>query len=209
MIKRNDIRVKLIGLGVISLVALSIYQNSKYMSLQEKQEMFDKWEQGLLPKQAISRQLKENDIKRRKQEDINNKIQEISDYMNSEEYALREKKHDIEEQTGLDIESIKDVDLKLTFYTSLPSENGGYTVTCNGKPLEGNIVANNTLPQGTKLLINGTVYTVADRGSSRFDNPNRLDVLVERQPGESDSQYLERVNNKGVAHVGGYILEVE
>ena len=103
----------------------------------------------------------------------------------------------------------KSIRVENTYYTSLPSENGGYTVTCNGEPLEGDIVANNTLPQGTKLFFNDKVYTVADRGSSRFNNPDRLDVLIERNYGESDYEYLKRVNNKGVDYVEGLILMVE
>lgn len=112
-------------------------------------------------------------------------------------------------KTGLNIVDYEITTFKNTYYTSLPSENGGYTVTCNGEPLEGDIVANNTLPQGTKLFFNDKVYTVADRGSSRFDNPDRLDVLIERNYGESDYEYLKRVNNKGVDYVEGLILKVE
>ncbi|MGL5713497.1 MAG: hypothetical protein ACRCX2_10795 [Paraclostridium sp.] len=112
-------------------------------------------------------------------------------------------------KTGLNVVGYKLTEFKNTYYTSLPSENGGWTVTCNGEPLEGDIVANNTLPQGTKLYFNGKVYTVADRGSSRFNNPNRLDVLVERNYGESDGEYLTRVNNLGVDYIPGLILEIE
>lgn len=94
-----------------------------------------------------------------------------------------------------------------TAYSSLPEENGGWNVTCNGKPLEGKIVANNTLPQGTKLYLNGEIYTVADRGSSRFNKINRLDVLIEQNYGESIDQYRKRISNYGVKKINGYILK--
>ena len=113
----------------------------------------------------------------------------------------------ISQKVGFEVSDVTLIEFKCTYYTSLPSENGGYTVTCEGKPLEGNIVANNTLPLGTKILLNDTVYTVSDRGSSRFDNINRLDVLVERNPGESDEEYLKRVNNLGVEYIEGYIIK--
>lgn len=112
----------------------------------------------------------------------------------------------ISQKVGFEVSDVTLIEFKCTYYTSLPSENGGYTVTCEGKPLEGNIVANNTLPLGTKILINNTVYTVSDRGS-RFDSINRLDVLVERNPGESDEEYLNRVNNLGVEYIEGYIIK--
>lgn len=113
----------------------------------------------------------------------------------------------ISQRVGFEVSDVTLIEFKCTYYTSLPSENGGYTVTCEGKPLKGNIVANNTLPLGTKILLNDKVYTVSDRGSSRFDRINRLDVLVERNSGESDEEYLERVNNLGVEYVDGYIIK--
>lgn len=107
---------------------------------------------------------------------------------------------------NVDINNIKEVEFKTTAYSSLPEENGGYDVTCNGEPLEGNIVANNTLPQGTKILLNGIEYTVADRGSKRFNNPHRIDILIERIEGESDDDYRQRVSDYGVKYIKGYII---
>lgn len=113
----------------------------------------------------------------------------------------------ISQKVGFEVSDVTLIEFKCTYYTSLPSENGGYTVTCEGKPLEGNIVANNTLPLGTKILINNTVYTVKDKGSSRFRKITRLDILVERNQGESDEEYLNRVNNLGVEYIEGYIIK--
>ena len=110
------------------------------------------------------------------------------------------------EKYNVDINNIKEVEFKLTAYSSLPEENGGYNVTCKGEPLEGNIVANNTLPQGTKVILEGIEYVVADRGSKRFDNPYRLDILIERNEGETDDEYRKRVSDYGVKHIKGYII---
>jgi hypothetical protein len=94
----------------------------------------------------------------------------------------------------------------LTFYTTLPQENGGYTTTCNGEIPRHGMVASNYYPQGTKIKINGKIFTVADRGGKSFNKPNRLDVVVERKSGESDAQYLKRVRHLGKIKVTGYIL---
>lgn len=95
---------------------------------------------------------------------------------------------------------------ELTYYTSLPIENGGHTTTAIQTRLRSGIVASNYYPIGTKIEINGKIYTVEDRGGSEFNSPNRLDVLVERNCGESDSEYYERVNNMGRKQVVGKIL---
>lgn len=95
----------------------------------------------------------------------------------------------------------------LTFYSSLASENGGYNGTCTGEKLQEGMVASNVYPLGTKINIGGRIFTVADRGGSNFNSPNRLDVLVERNQGEDPQEYLNRVNNLGRKQVTGYILE--
>ena len=96
----------------------------------------------------------------------------------------------------------------LTFYTDLPEENGGYTVTCEGKKLRAGMVASNYYKLGTKIKLDGYgTVTVSDRGSSRFDNPSRLDVLVPRKKGESSSQYLKRVNKMGKVEVKGKVIK--
>lgn len=110
------------------------------------------------------------------------------------------------ENKNLKKELARTVNFELTYYTDLPEENGGYTITSSQTPLRHGVVASNHYPVGTKISINGTVYTVEDTGSSEFDSPHRLDVLVERQPGESDHQYKKRVNDKGRVQVKGRIL---
>ena len=126
----------------------------------------------------------------------------------SNEYIESIKLSKLQKATGLDVKGYYKENFKFTYYTALPSENGGYTVTCNGEPLRDGIVASNYYPQGTKLYIDGKVYTVADRGSSRFNSPNRLDVFVGKYGGESSGEYLRRVNNMGVKNTEGFVLEI-
>lgn len=130
------------------------------------------------------------------------------DYYKSDEYVESIKLSKISNATGLEVKDYYKQDFKFTYYTALASENGGYTVTCNGEPLRDGIVASNYYPQGTKLYIGGRVYTVADRGSSRFNSPNRLDVFVGRQGGESDGEYFRRVNNMGTKNIEGFVLDI-
>ena len=77
----------------------------------------------------------------------------------------------ISQKVGFEVSDVTLIEFKCTYYTSLPSENGGYTVTCEGKPLEGNIVANNTLPLGAKILLNDKHNDIPnDRLPSEFRN---------------------------------------
>ncbi len=94
----------------------------------------------------------------------------------------------------------------LSFYTNLPEENGGYTITASGKSLRFGMVASNYYSLGTKIYLNGYgTMTVEDRGGSNFNNSYRLDVFIPRRSGESNSAYLSRVNNMGMPKVKGYV----
>lgn len=96
----------------------------------------------------------------------------------------------------------------MTFYTSLACENGGYeNATASGKKLYDGCIANNVLPFGTKIVIDGKTYTVEDRGCSAFNNIYSYDVYVPRRSGESDSAYINRVNNMGKRYVTAYIID--
>ena len=97
----------------------------------------------------------------------------------------------------------------LTFYTSLESENSSAgAVTCQNKPLSPGGVANNVIPQNTKIYLESYGQVIVnDKGSDKyFGVDNRLDVFIEREPGESDTQYSHRVNSYGVQKVQGYIV---
>lgn len=93
----------------------------------------------------------------------------------------------------------------LTFYTDLAEENGPYgAITCNGKRLAAGMVANNVLPQGTKIMTKEFgQLVVSDKGGKNFNTRNRLDVFIPRNKGESDRQYKRRVANMGIVKVKG------
>jgi len=101
-----------------------------------------------------------------------------------------------------------ELEITLTFYTSLAEENGGFSgINCSGRKLTSGTVANNVLPLGTEIYTKefGTL-TVSDRGGDNFNTINRLDVYIPREDGESDREYLIRVNNMGKVKVKGYIV---
>lgn len=111
---------------------------------------------------------------------------------------------------SLETNSLGDeIDIVLTFYTSLAEENGGYAgINCTGGKLTPGMVANNVLPLGTEIYTSefGTL-TVADRGGNNFDTIHRLDVFIARNDGESDWEYKKRVNNMGKVKIKGYMAK--
>jgi 3D (Asp-Asp-Asp) domain-containing protein len=111
---------------------------------------------------------------------------------------------------------VQEVEFTLSFYSTLKSENGNWTVTCQGTPLKGleNAVASNIHPLGTKIYLEGLneTVTVLDKGGKDFNSYHRLDVLVQRErkdngQWESDKEYIKRVNDMGKVKVKGYILK--
>lgn len=95
----------------------------------------------------------------------------------------------------------------LTFYTDLPEENGGWTITATGDALTYGVVANNVWPLYTKLYLEGYgTMTVKDRGGSEFYTKSRLDVFIPRKSGESNTAYYNRVNSMGRQTVKGRAL---
>lgn len=194
----------IIPITVLLLGVLGINEYNKY----KDEQLIDRIRKSEYnPKTMIEVKLEEKRI----QEEYDNKVQEevnkIAEYKRSYEYKLREETRSWRLPLGISVDQLQLRTFKNTAYSSLPEENGGYTVTCNGEPLVGNIVANNTLPQGTRIYMNGKIYRVADRGSSRFNNPNRLDVLVQRLPGEDIDSYRQRVSDYGVKYTQGYIIK--
>lgn len=99
---------------------------------------------------------------------------------------------------------------KLSFYTTLPEENGGHSNMANGKPIVGayNVVASNYYPLGTKIYLEGFgTMVVSDRGGSAFNSSARLDVLIQRREGESTADYKARVRKLGRQEVSGKIIK--
>lgn len=95
----------------------------------------------------------------------------------------------------------------LSYYTNCPEENAGYTTTCTGAEPKNGMIASNYWPLGTKVIIDGKTYTVADRGGKSFNKSNRFDVFVERLSGESNQQYRKRVLEMGKRTVEVQIIQ--
>lgn len=108
--------------------------------------------------------------------------------------------------------NVKEVNVRVSFYTSLASENGGYAGmnAINGKLALGSISAPKSVPFGSTISIPDmqnylgiTEFTVDDRGGAiyiRDDGTYKLDVYVPKKQGESDSEYFNRVNNLGIVN---------
>lgn len=94
----------------------------------------------------------------------------------------------------------------LSFYTNLPSENGGWSITASGQSLKYGMAASNYYSIGKKIQLEGWgEFTIEDRGGSNFNNSTRLDIFIPRKSGESNSTYLNRVNKMGHQSVKGYV----
>lgn len=146
---------------------------------------------------------------RRKEEKVKAKAEKKRQKEEEKKKAELEKQQQ-EKQKKQEVNKTKGRKIKcrLTFYTSLACENGGYgNVTASGKRLYDGCVANNALPFGTKVVIDGKTYTVEDRGCSAFNNIYSYDVYIPRRSGESDSTYINRVNNMGKRYVTAYIID--
>lgn len=162
-------------------------------------------------------ELKLEQLKKEKEMDtyIDSKLKQIVKFKNSEEYANREERNKTIEylkcKTGLNVVDYEEIYFTLSFYTDCPSENipGKITTDCVGRKLVSYGVANNLFDLGQHLYIEGFGYKeVRDKGSNKhFNNYNKLDVFVPREYGESDDQYLYRVNNIGKITKKSYILK--
>lgn len=113
---------------------------------------------------------------------------------NSREEVIRKQVVIIEEQADIikaleaDLNECEDilshqpkwmpVEMELSYYTTAPDEGSGAGITASGtKATVGRTIASNGYPFGTKVMIDGHVYTVEDRGSDVVNNC--LDILVE------------------------------
>ena len=122
----------------------------------------------------------------------------------NEEKLREQKKQEEISSRGLS-GNVQEVDFILSFYTNTKDENGGYTVTCTGQPLQYGMIASNVYPLGTKIYLEGYgLFTVADTGGDHFNNYDRLDVLIPPKY-EGEPNYKQRVNSMGKPHVKGYV----
>lgn len=79
-----------------------------------------------------------------------------------------------------------------------------------GDDLEDGFVVNNYLSFGIKIIVDGKLKIVMDRGFSKyFSNFNVIDVFVFKWSNESELEYYDRVNNMGRYYKKGYIIVEE
>lgn len=95
----------------------------------------------------------------------------------------------------------------ISFYTELEGEGQG--LTASGKRVSYGMVANNQLPFGTEIQLEGMgTFAVEDRGSSsHFNRVERIDVYIPRQNGETNATYQKRVAAMGIKKVKGTIIK--
>ena len=117
------------------------------------------------------------------QEIIDNQAKEL--YNKDNELTKRDlaisdlnKKLDVDEEKLAECPKWIPMQMELSFYTVSADECGNADgITSSGAPATvGRTIASNTLPQGTKVLIEGHVYTVEDTGGAIVNSC--LDVLV-------------------------------
>ena len=72
------------------------------------------------------------------------------------------------------------LEVDVTHYCPCYNCNGNnLAMTASGKPLSVGVVAMSTqYPFGTKIIINGNIYTVEDRGGAEFNDIHRVDIFV-------------------------------
>lgn len=100
------------------------------------------------------------------------------------------------------------ITFKLSFYTDIPGENGGYSTTASGKKPQYGMVASNVYPIGTRIYLEGYgEMVVEDRGGKHFNSSDRLDIFIPRQAGESNQAYKARVMQLGRKTTTGYIIK--
>lgn len=200
-------------LAIICILAIS---NMYLLHNKDKNEQQIHTQQKKIEKeQTISKMLyKEIDKKNiqiKNIESINNEKNKKIKNLENDVRSLKDKNTQLKKaklSRGGDVLGSEEM-FEITFYTSLNCENSKYgAVTCNGNKLRDGMVANNVLPQGTKIKLQGYgVVEVLDRGGSDFDDKYRLDVFISKNKGESDYEYLRRVNNMGRMRVKGYIIK--
>ena len=210
MMSKKDMKKVLTGLMV---VMLSVMMIGHYIKIKEKEK------EERIHKKLVEMRLDINsineDIKAKKEaEELEKRLNEeygryLMEGWNSSEWKEIKRVREIKQQYGMEFRDYRTLTFELSFYSDLNCENGYGNLTASGKTLQAGMIANNFLPFGTKVYLEGYgMKTVEDRGSKKyFYNVRKVDVLVPRNPGESDGAYLRRVNNMGRRTVTGYIFE--
>lgn len=121
-----------------------------------------------------------------------------------------EKKHKQEQLFGRGTE-VHETKITVTFYCAIDDDINGGGITCHEVPARYGIVASNVYPQGTKIYLpsidKNRCFVVADKGGSDFDRYDRLDLFIERLPGEDDETYKKRAYSLGIRNnIQAYVI---
>lgn len=104
--------------------------------------------------------------------------------------------------------AVEEVTFQVTVYTDLADEGSGTGITASGLPVGPGVAANNVLPLGTKIYVEGLGnYTILDRGGYEFYSKTRVDLFLPRNPGENDVSYKKRALYFGRQFIKGYIYK--
>lgn len=98
------------------------------------------------------------------------------------------------------------VEFEVSFFADILDENNGIAAY-GDTPLVFGVVASNAWELGTTILLEGHgVFLVAASGSSEFDNSTTIGLCVNRNEGESDEDYKDRVSGYGKQIIKGKII---
>lgn len=112
-------------------------------------------------------------------------------------------------------EKWKEINVHISYYTSLICENTSYgSVDAQGNQLVyGTIAIPRDLPLGTRFKLDGFdgEFIGRDRGSKKYikwldSNTMKVDMFIPRNKGENDNTYYKRVNNMGITKTTGRYL---
>lgn len=192
----------MLGMTVFGIKEYNDYQNKQLINRIRKSEYN--------PQTMTEVKLQE----KRKQEEMDNKIQEqidkIAEYKKSDEYKLREETRSWRLPRGISIDQLEPIIMEISYYSDLAIENSKYgNITATGKTLQNGMIANNHLDFGTNVYIEGEgMKVVEDRGNSKyFSTVAACDVFVPRISGENNAEYFNRVNAKGRHYKQAYIIK--
>ena len=192
----------MLGMTVFGIKEYDDYQNKQLINRIRKSEYN--------PQTMMEVKLQE----KRKQEEMDNKIQEqidkTAEYKRSDEYKLREETRSWRLPRGISIDQLEPIIMEISYYSDLAIENSKYgNITATGKTLQNGMIANNHLDFGTNVYIEGEgMKVVEDRGNSKyFSTVAACDVFVPRIPGENNTEYFNRVNAKGRHYKQAYIIK--
>ena len=192
----------MLGMTVFGIKEYDDYQNKQLINRIRKSEYN--------PQTMMEVKLQE----KRKQEEMDNKIQEqidkTAEYKRSDEYKLREETRSWRLPRGISIDQLEPIIMEISYYSDLAIENSKYgNITATGTTLQNGMIANNHLDFGTNVYIEGEgMKVVEDRGNSKyFSTVAACDVFVPRIPGENNTEYFNRVNAKGRHYKQAYIIK--